>query len=320
VHHRWDVFLSYAREDQEEVAEPLYDLLSRAGLYVWIDRDQLKIGDSLRRRIDEGIAGSRFGVVILSPSFFAKEWPQRELDALSARGSAGDKVLLPVWHNVDHAFIASHSPLLAETLAASTEHGLARVADEILRVFDLPLSSRTRGRVIAKNVTRLARKSQGGFWYRAVSPGHLSMIFHTIHTRTISTRFSFGDAEHPGFEVLYLAENPAIAELEIQAHIGPGPKPPSHVVIVKIDVQISTIVDIADPSEAAIVGMSPQELTGGFRFYAEQSMGKAPTQEFGTQLYSNCPEVRGFLSSPRLAPRSGSWFYFRTGSVPEQIT
>jgi hypothetical protein len=35
---------------------------------------------SLRRKIDQGIARSRFGLVVLSPSFFAKNWPQYELD------------------------------------------------------------------------------------------------------------------------------------------------------------------------------------------------------------------------------------------------
>jgi hypothetical protein len=39
---------------------------------------------------------SRFGVVILSPAFFAKEWPNKELDGLVAREDSRGKVILPI--------------------------------------------------------------------------------------------------------------------------------------------------------------------------------------------------------------------------------
>ena len=78
----WDLFLSHASEDKEDVARPLHKLLVGKGLRVWYDEMTLSLGDSLRRKIDEGLANSRYGLVILSPSFFAKEWPQKELDGL----------------------------------------------------------------------------------------------------------------------------------------------------------------------------------------------------------------------------------------------
>ena len=58
----------------------------------------LKLGDSLRRSIERGLASSRFGVVVLSPRFFAKEWPQKELDGMAALEIEGRKVILPVHH------------------------------------------------------------------------------------------------------------------------------------------------------------------------------------------------------------------------------
>ena len=77
-----DFFISHASEDKEEVARPLYEALTTTGCRVWYDEFSLKIGDSLRRSIDRGISNSRFGIVILSENFLAKEWPARELDAL----------------------------------------------------------------------------------------------------------------------------------------------------------------------------------------------------------------------------------------------
>lgn len=94
---KWDVFVSHASEDKDPFVRSLADLLKAEGLRVWYDEFTLQIGDSLRRTIDRGLANSRFGVVVLSPSFFAKEWPQRELDGLSTRENNGAKVILPVW-------------------------------------------------------------------------------------------------------------------------------------------------------------------------------------------------------------------------------
>ena len=130
----WDVFISHAWEDKDEVARPLAQALSQAGLKVWFDEATLTLGDSLRRSIDRGLAQSRYGIVILSPHFFAKEWPQRELDGLFTRDSDAEKVILPVWHKVNFDEVKRHSPILASKLSVSTDRGMAMVVTEILRV------------------------------------------------------------------------------------------------------------------------------------------------------------------------------------------
>ena len=81
----WDIFISHAWKDKEAVARPLAEKLKQAGLKVWYDEFTLKIGDSLRRSIDRGLAESRDGVVILSKHFFAKEWPQCKIEGTNCR-------------------------------------------------------------------------------------------------------------------------------------------------------------------------------------------------------------------------------------------
>jgi hypothetical protein len=130
----WDVFISHASEDKEQVARPLTDLLRGSGAIVWLDENELRLGDSLRSKIDQGLAESRFGVVILSPSFFVKNWPQREIDGLVALDSPERKVILPVWHSINQSDIARYSPLLASKFAVSTDKGLGVVAMEVLKV------------------------------------------------------------------------------------------------------------------------------------------------------------------------------------------
>ncbi len=127
-----DAFIAHASEDKEDVARPLAQELLSLGWAVWLDELKLTVGDSLSRRIDTALACSRFGIVVLSPAFFAKEWPQRELAGLAAREiDTGSKVILPVWHNVDYHFIVQHSPVLADRLGALTSTGIERVAREI---------------------------------------------------------------------------------------------------------------------------------------------------------------------------------------------
>ena len=97
--HTWDAFICHAREDKEPFVRELAVRLSRH-VQVWYDEFSLKVGDSLRREIDRGLAQSRYGVVVLSPRFFEKEWPQSELDALRALQAEGQSAILPVWLDV----------------------------------------------------------------------------------------------------------------------------------------------------------------------------------------------------------------------------
>jgi TIR domain-containing protein len=100
--------------------KPLAKALDRMGFRIWYDEFELKVGDSLRQSIDQGLVNSRFGIVILSPAFFAKNWPQYELNGLTAREMDGKKVILPVWHGVTREDVLGYSPTLADKVALST--------------------------------------------------------------------------------------------------------------------------------------------------------------------------------------------------------
>src|SRR6266480_5847307 len=84
---QWDAFLCHASEDKIEFVEPLAEEMRRLGLEVWYDKFVLKVGDSLLRKVDEGLSGSRFGVVVISPDFFRKNWTREELDGQLRRRS-----------------------------------------------------------------------------------------------------------------------------------------------------------------------------------------------------------------------------------------
>lgn len=136
----YDAFIAHAAADKNEVVRPLAEELQRRGYRIWYDEWTLKIGDSLGRTIDAGLRASRYGVVVLSPSFFTRTWTKKELDALEAREARGTKVILPVWHRLRAEDVTKHSPMLAARLAARTELGIDKVADAISEVLG-PLDS-----------------------------------------------------------------------------------------------------------------------------------------------------------------------------------
>ena len=128
----YDVFISHASEDKESVVRDLADALAAEDLRVWYDEFTMHIGDSLRRKIDRGLAASRVGLVVLSPSFISKGWPNYELDGIVARSISGEQILLPIWHNITKQEVVDYSPSLADRVARSTtSHTVEEIAAEI---------------------------------------------------------------------------------------------------------------------------------------------------------------------------------------------
>ncbi len=129
----YDAFISHASEDKDSLVRSLAEALRDHHVEVWYDEFSLKLGDSLRRSIDHGLSKSRFGVVVLSPAFFAKKWPQWELDGLVARENSNKgNLILPVWHNVKKHDVMEYSPSLADKVGVSSERGLDIVVDKLL--------------------------------------------------------------------------------------------------------------------------------------------------------------------------------------------
>lgn len=134
----WDVFISYASEDRETVAAPLAEALRVNGLRVWYDQFELTPGKQLLQSIDEGLRESRFGIVVLSPHFFAKEWPLRELAGLYTRSiQEGQKpFIIPIWYQLNVSEIARYSPLLSNIIAIPWDSGIEIVVQKILSVIN----------------------------------------------------------------------------------------------------------------------------------------------------------------------------------------
>lgn len=132
-----DVFISHASEDKDDFVRPLANALIAQGLNVWYDEMTLTIGDSLRQKIDKGLANSKVGLVILSPSFIKKGWTNYELDGIVTRTVSGEQVLLPIWHNITKQQVVDFSPSIADKVARSTAtHTIEEIAKEIAELIE----------------------------------------------------------------------------------------------------------------------------------------------------------------------------------------
>jgi hypothetical protein len=75
-------------------------------------------------------------MVILSKHFFAKKWPQRELDGILAKETVSGAAPLPIWHNINQEDVYSFSPTLSGVYSISLKtHSI----DDICKAFQLIL-------------------------------------------------------------------------------------------------------------------------------------------------------------------------------------
>lgn len=131
----YDLFICHASEDKDGLVRSLAKALQEENIEVWYDEFSLKLGDSIRSSLDKGLKQCRFGVVVLSKPFFDKQWPQYELDGLAEREMKGrDKVILPIWHGVNHDDVMKYSPSLAGRSAVSSSKGIRKIVIAILQV------------------------------------------------------------------------------------------------------------------------------------------------------------------------------------------
>jgi len=126
-----DVFLCHAWDDRKDAAKELHDLLESKSVTVWFSEKDVLLGTSLLREIDKGLAKSRVGIVLVTPSLLkrisAEGIAEKELSALLARD-----LLVPVVHNTTYETLRDVSPLLGSRSGLSTaEEPMTDIAAKI---------------------------------------------------------------------------------------------------------------------------------------------------------------------------------------------
>ncbi len=129
---RWDFFVSHTSVDKQTVAAPLVKALEDLGQRVWLDQQEVKVGDDLTTVLKRGTQASLFGVIIASKDFFGRQWTEFELKALER------KRLFLVRHELTAEELTKMRPELAGRVTIGSEAGPEQIAKALVEAIRTP--------------------------------------------------------------------------------------------------------------------------------------------------------------------------------------
>jgi hypothetical protein len=93
-----NIFLSHSSADKPFV-EKLAKDLKRVGVNVWFDKWEIKIGESITWKIEEGIRENEYLGIIISPEALTSEWVKSEIGAGWVKQMQTKKIfILPIYY------------------------------------------------------------------------------------------------------------------------------------------------------------------------------------------------------------------------------
>lgn len=92
----YDVFISHASEDKEEIARPIFEACARLGIKAFLDEAHIGWGQSFTQKINVALGSARTVLAIVSNSAVSKEWPIAEINAALALEINRQKKVVPL--------------------------------------------------------------------------------------------------------------------------------------------------------------------------------------------------------------------------------
>ena len=118
---KYDVFLSHANKDKEAYVQSLYNALKFLNINIFYDKDSLFWGDKWKEKIMNGTRDSEFAIIVISKNYFGRDWTEKELsEFLSQENASGQKLILPIIHEITNEELAAQYPDIGESQTIST--------------------------------------------------------------------------------------------------------------------------------------------------------------------------------------------------------
>ena len=135
-----DLFLCHAWDDRQTTATELHDALIAKNVSVWFSEKDILLGHPFMREIDRGLARSRVGLALITPSFLKRVdgggVSDKELSELLSRD-----LLIPVVHGTTYEEIRRVSPLLGSRNGLDTaEDSMDVIATKIAELVSLDVT------------------------------------------------------------------------------------------------------------------------------------------------------------------------------------
>ena len=119
---QYDVFISHANKDKSDYVDSLYMAIRKLGVNIFYDSEVLSWGDNWKKVLLEGTEKSEFAIIVISENFFGREWTERELEEfLKRQNTSGQKIVLPLLHNISLDMLKEQYPTLADIQCIDTE-------------------------------------------------------------------------------------------------------------------------------------------------------------------------------------------------------
>ena len=139
---KYDVFLSHANADKQDIVDELNNSLEKLGINIFYDKKTLEWGDKWKNRILDGTKKAEFAIIVISDNFFGREWTENELNEfLSRQNKNGQKLILPIIHNITYEDLREKYPNVAEIQAINSKD---HTCDEIALLFAKQLIQRLK--------------------------------------------------------------------------------------------------------------------------------------------------------------------------------
>lgn len=117
MYSEYDVFLSHANADKPGIVEELYKSLRKLGINIFYDKESLEWGDIWKQQILDGTKKAEFAIIVISENFFDREWTEKELSEFLNRQKDGQKLILPIIHNITTQQLRDKYPYVADIQA-----------------------------------------------------------------------------------------------------------------------------------------------------------------------------------------------------------
>lgn len=127
--YKFHAFISHAVEDKINVANDLHRKLKEKNLSIWYSSTGLEAGRRFPDSIKDGLAHSRFCIVVLSHRYLEKKWTMDELNAARFREEEG--FILPVLYDITPEEAFERVPELRDIWALRVDSGIENVVEKV---------------------------------------------------------------------------------------------------------------------------------------------------------------------------------------------
>lgn len=150
------VFLSHTSIDKPFVEKLARDL-NCLGIDAWVDKYEIKVGESIFWRVEEGLRESEYFAIVLSPEALASEWVRSEIAvAWDKKMLTGKNAILPLLYR------DCKIPVLLKTIKyADFRHDYQLGFSELASVFGIDTSE-----AITEDTWRLHVRERNSDWRR----------------------------------------------------------------------------------------------------------------------------------------------------------